>query len=352
MTKPPLLSICLPTFNRAELLEVCLASVLPQVAENSSEVECVVSDNASTDATEQVLIRYQHEFNLRVFRNATNIGIIGNITKVAVECACGEFVWLIGDDDVLAAGAVSRLLEMLRAGPEIDLIALNVAFTLSTERPTANQALGGVRAIPEKRLRKSSTSGIFPFEDLLEGPCADFTAMYSLALRRSLWLAEYPTASTAEPFSSVESTYPHAAIIAKRSPGKNAGVIAEPAVVIYELPSEQFSWAKHRALSVLVYCTQLLKMYEAHGVSHAVIAPYYIYQLEHRGSELGDLMFNRKSAGGYQAAFQFAWLLRRYPLLLLRAFLLAFLHPQAPRVIAAPLRTLLRLRRGREQPTI
>ncbi len=344
MTSQPLLSICIPTFNRAALLDICLASVLPQVIEHSGEVECVISDNDSSDETAAVIERYQQRFNFRVFRNSENIGIIGNITKVAVEHARGDFVWLIGDDDVLTHQAVSRLLDLLRSGAAIDLVALNVAFASSSERPTANAAAGGVRSVPDKRLRKSTVSEIVPFERLLDGPCADFTAMYSLAMRRTLWRDEYSSASLTEPFTSVESTYPHAAIVAKHLPGKLSGLIAEPAVVIYELPGEQFSWAKHRALSVLVYCTQLLQMYEAHGVPHKTMAPYYVYQLEHRSHELGDLIFNRQSAGGYGAALKFAWMLRRYPLRVLRAFLLALTHPQAPWIIAVPLRRLQRLK--------
>ncbi len=93
---PPLLSICIPTFNRAGLLDVCLASILPQVAQYSTEVECVISDNASSDATQETIRKYQERFPLtRCSRNETNIGIIGNITKVASELARGQFVWLI-----------------------------------------------------------------------------------------------------------------------------------------------------------------------------------------------------------------------------------------------------------------
>ena len=94
----PLLSICIPTFNRAELLEVCLATVLPQVAQFANEVECVVSDNASSDRTVVVLAESAKSFPIRVVRNAENIGIIANITKCVAELARGEFVLLMGDD--------------------------------------------------------------------------------------------------------------------------------------------------------------------------------------------------------------------------------------------------------------
>jgi len=343
----PLLSICIPTFNRAALLDVCLASALPQVAALTPWVELVVSDNASSDATQAVLAKYQSRFAIRISRNSTNIGIIGNITKVASELAAGEFVWLIGDDDVLIAGAVERVLKRVQQCTTIDMIAFNVGIAPGSQRPTAQQALGGVPAEVAQTLRRSNADGFFPFEQLFEGPCADLTAMYSLALRRTLWTRHYPVASTAEPFTSIETTYPHAAIIAEHLPGRLAGLMAEPVVVIYEMPSEKFSWAKHHAKTVLVYCTELLQRYERGGVPRAVLEPYYRYQLLHRSGELGDLIFNRNTAGGYRDALRFAWMYRRYPLLLLRSLLIALSHSMAPRIFSVPLRALLSRRSRR-----
>ncbi len=344
----PLLSICVPTFNRAALLDVCLASVLPQVAAFSAEVECVISDNASSDATRAILAKYQDRFSfLRVHRNEANIGIIGNITKVASELARGEFVWLVGDDDVLVKGAVERVLQRLRQSPEVDLVAFNVGYEPATARPLAEQANGGVVFKSTRTLRCAAAEGVVPFEQLFEGPCADLTAMYSLALRQRLWKLHYPLASTAEPFSSVESTYPHAAIIAEHLPGKSAGLIAEPAVVIYEMPSEQFSWAKHHAKTVLIYFTELLQRYERAGVPRRVLEPYFRYQLLHRSGELGDLMFNRSTAGGFRDGLKFAWMYRRFPVLLMRSLLIACSHPKAPKVLSIPLQAWLNRRNER-----
>ena len=165
--------------------------------------------------------------------------------------------------------------------------------------------------------------------------------------RRSLWTQHYRVASTAEPFSSVESTYPHAAIIAEHLPGKLAGLIAEPAIVIYEMPSEQFSWAKYNAKTILVCFTELLKRYERGGVPRAVLEPYYRYQLLHRSEVLGDLMFNRSTAGGIRDGLKFAWMYRRYPVLLMRSLLIACAHPQAPKLLSVPLRAWLKRRSQR-----
>ena len=345
---PPLLSICIPTYNRAGQLDVCLASVLPQVAQYSPDVECVISDNASSDATSDKIRKYQEQFPfIRASRNETNIGIIGNITKVASELARGEFVWLIGDDDVLTIGAVERVLGRLCESPEVDLVALNVGYEPAAARPTPEHAMGGVATSPDRKLRSSSKDGVVAFEELFEGPCADLTAMYSIVLRQRLWQLHYPVASTAIPFSSVESTYPHAAIIAEHLAGKTVGLISQPGVVIYEISSEQYSWAKYHAKTVLIHFTELLGRYERGGVPRAVLEPYYHYQLLHRSGELGDLIFNRQSAGGLRDGLKFIWMYRRFPLRLARSLLIAFAHPDAPRLLSVPLRAWLKRRSQR-----
>ena len=54
-TGQPLLSICIPTYNRSEQLRRALESLVGQ--EGFSEVEVVISDNCSTDGTEEGTMR-------------------------------------------------------------------------------------------------------------------------------------------------------------------------------------------------------------------------------------------------------------------------------------------------------
>ncbi|MFD1905113.1 glycosyltransferase family 2 protein [Paenibacillus rhizoplanae] len=70
----PLLSICIPTYNRAIYLDFCLSCIFSQLQDDSL-VEVIVCDNASTDATPQVIARYASRYPcLKAFRNSTNIG--------------------------------------------------------------------------------------------------------------------------------------------------------------------------------------------------------------------------------------------------------------------------------------
>lgn len=338
----PRLSVCIPTFQRPDLLEACLATVLPQTQPFGDEVECVISDNASADETEAVITRYAEQFPLRHFRNDTNIGILGNITKVVTERARGEYVLLIGDDDTLIAGAVERIVNQLREEPAPAMVALNVGFLPQDSRPSPAELRGGVRLAPAHCLRAGMPSGRYSFEQLLTGPCADFTASYSVILRRQAWLDAFPTPYLDPPFTCVRDTYPHAFIIATSLTGCRACFIAEPSIMVFEMPAEQFSWSRYRAVNSLVHATGLLHLYEKHGVSRRTLIPFYRYQLEHRALFLGDLIWDRDCVGGWKEVLRFAWMEKRFPFLLLKAFAVAMCHRNAPPWAKRPVQWLQR----------
>jgi glycosyltransferase involved in cell wall biosynthesis len=342
-----LLTIGIPTYCRADLLDLCLASVLPQVDESASLVECVVSDNASTDHTDQVLAKYKSRFrNLKVFRNETNIGIIGNITKTASELASGEYVLLIGDDDVLTSGAVARILRELLSGSRPDMIALNVGYLPRARRPKADDALGGVSGKFDKMLRSTTSRTLVDLNDAMEGPPADLTASYSVVLKRDNWRQVFPVSCHETPFSSLKTTYPSGFVIAETCQSGSVTILGEPSVVIYEMPGSEFSWARYRGITSTRYATELLYKFEQRGVSAEKLLPYKHFQLEHRNEELGELLWDKTTAGGWKDAFLFAWMLKRFPIRLTKCFALSLLHPNAPKLLSWIPNVLLRIKRA------
>lgn len=111
--RSPFLSICIATYNRADFIGETLENILRQL---SDEVEIVVVDGASTDATRTVVERYASGCaGLRYIRLPEKGGIDRDYCK-AVEYARGEYCWLFSDDDLLKPGAVQRVLEELRNG--------------------------------------------------------------------------------------------------------------------------------------------------------------------------------------------------------------------------------------------
>lgn len=113
------LSICIPTLNRAHLIGETLASIICQA---TNECEIVVSDNASTDNTEEVVAQYAQRFSrLRYIKQHTNIGLDRNF-DAAVLHAKGEYCWLLGDDDLLKPGAIAAALDAIEDSYSLVLI--------------------------------------------------------------------------------------------------------------------------------------------------------------------------------------------------------------------------------------
>lgn len=106
----PLLSICIPTYNREVYLKDCLESLKSSWI---PDVEIVVSDNASTDGTITMLEGYAHQLPLRWQRQPTNLGADRNFVAV-VSMARGRYCWLLGSDDCITEGALAQIMARLR----------------------------------------------------------------------------------------------------------------------------------------------------------------------------------------------------------------------------------------------
>lgn len=80
--KQPILSICIPTWNRWYSLQYTLKSIIDQDEFKSWEVEIVISDNASTDDTEGNVKNYAKRYkNIKYYRNNENIWLVPNINR-------------------------------------------------------------------------------------------------------------------------------------------------------------------------------------------------------------------------------------------------------------------------------
>ena len=111
----PLLSITIPTYNRAAYLCELLDVLLPQLR-GESRVELLVSDNASSDGTPELLEGFARRGLLfRLLRNVENQGSDANFLRCLSE-ARGKYVWVLGDDDLVLPTAVADLLSLLSQG--------------------------------------------------------------------------------------------------------------------------------------------------------------------------------------------------------------------------------------------
>jgi abequosyltransferase len=128
MNEEILLTISIPTYNRADCLDLCLERICAQWKGKESILEVVVSDNCSPDGTPQVVKKYMGQgFPIRSVRNETNIGADRNILQ-AFQLAKGKYVVVFGDDDVFLDGSLDKILQFLRDGEYGDVFLRPYGF--------------------------------------------------------------------------------------------------------------------------------------------------------------------------------------------------------------------------------
>ena len=101
------LSVCIPTYNRGPFIGQTLESIVGQLP---ADAEVVVVDGGSGDNTADVVTAYAMKYPaIRYIREPNNSGYDRDCDK-AVGLAKGEHCWLMSDDDLLAPGAIDRVL--------------------------------------------------------------------------------------------------------------------------------------------------------------------------------------------------------------------------------------------------
>jgi glycosyltransferase involved in cell wall biosynthesis len=105
--KNPLLSVCIPTFNRSLILKRTIENLIKF---DSDDFEIVVSDNGSDDDTKDVVTSII-DSRIRYFNNENNKGGVFNMVKV-LDLAIGDYCLLLSDED---DAEVNNVLKVLRS---------------------------------------------------------------------------------------------------------------------------------------------------------------------------------------------------------------------------------------------
>jgi hypothetical protein len=182
----PLLSIGVPTWNRAHLLVDMLDSVISQVERFglAADVELVVSDNASPDDTERVVRERQalHPW-IRYSRNAENVGAARNFF-CTLDQARGEYWMVYGDDDVVVDGSLPLILDQLRAAPQASVFLFNQGAVPGRAPVIARSELLSVEAAAERYFYYLGNVGVFAIR---RAPAAQELARHAAEVAETWW---------------------------------------------------------------------------------------------------------------------------------------------------------------------
>jgi Glycosyltransferases involved in cell wall biogenesis len=116
-----LLSICIPTYNRANILDEALDNLICKI--NKYNFEIIISDNASTDNTPEIVKKHKEKNpNIIYFRQESNI-----LDKNFITCynlSTSKYIWILGDSSRIYSEHLDEIIELIYS-EKYDAIVMN-----------------------------------------------------------------------------------------------------------------------------------------------------------------------------------------------------------------------------------
>lgn len=164
----PLISVIIPTYNRARYLGEAIESVLRQTYKNH---EIIVVDDGSTDPPHDVVAAFGDRL---VLLRQENRGT-GAARNTGISRAAGEFLAFLDDDDVWTERKLSLQMQAFEAAPETDVVYGHMQQFISPELGDEQRArlrhLDGQAApapiAPAMLIRRASFDRVGPFDESL-----------------------------------------------------------------------------------------------------------------------------------------------------------------------------------------
>lgn len=294
----PLLSICIPTFNRSRYLENCLESIRHSLGQSDLRVEICISDNASVDNTLDIVAHASHTLPLKYRRNKINLGMAQNFLDV-VAMATGDYVWLIGDDDLLMQDGIGKLLNLIEKYPGTDFFYVN-ANHLDASYLDEYAHPFTIDNLPRsmERFSKTATSRLLNFFDLVSPEVSfDFLGGIFLSVfRREKWMQSAHVLDSSAlksfaTFSHFDNTFPHLKIWANAFHSSKAFLNTDPLIVCITGVRE---WAPMTPMIMSVRLPEALRIYRQCGMGWWRYIYCMNYALRNFSADFINIVLHRK----------------------------------------------------------
>ena len=269
----PTLSICIPTRNRSTHLANCIHSLISAQAHSANSFQICISDNNSSDNTASIVQQAPARLNIKYNNHSANVGFARNLLKV-VSMADGEYVWVIGDDDLLMPYAVSTLNRLMDQHPLVDFFYVN-SYGLNTDYLARHPHPFDATNFPENMQLLSGwrAEGELPFLDLINPDISfDFLGGIFLSVFRKRNWDQYTNVLDANAindsrvWSHIDNTFPQIKIYAHAFRTSTAYFNSTPLIVAL-FGSATREWAPMYPLMRSVRLIEGLREYRNNGLS-------------------------------------------------------------------------------------
>ncbi|MCP4552903.1 MAG: glycosyltransferase family 2 protein, partial [Bacteroidetes bacterium] len=123
----PKISVCIPAYNRSLLLPELLDSIYSQ---DFRDFEVVIAEDSSPErqAIKSIASEYIERYpqHLTYVENPKNLGYDGNLRRL-FEIAKGEYVFFMGNDDLMAPEALATVVNAINRHPDVGVVLRSYA---------------------------------------------------------------------------------------------------------------------------------------------------------------------------------------------------------------------------------
>jgi glycosyltransferase involved in cell wall biosynthesis len=117
MTSSPLVSVCIPTYNRPEYLRRAVESVL---AQTYPQFEIIITDNSTNDDSATLAAMWKDP-RVRYYKNDGNVGPVVSSNR-AVSLSNGKYIKFLMDDDLLKPRCLERMVKAFEENPTAGIV--------------------------------------------------------------------------------------------------------------------------------------------------------------------------------------------------------------------------------------
>jgi len=267
------LSICIPTFNRVRCLRNCLESIYQSKKNSTLDFDVCISDNNSEEDVNEVLNEYNSKLNINFNKNSENLGFALNILK-SVELSNAEFVWIIGNDDMLLKKTLKEIDHLFNNYPDVDYYFINSChlssdYVFKFDQPFDHKNLPSFMEPFSKK--KNNYYGKY-FDLIRPDFSFDFLlGMFLNIFRRDKWVEnldqiDQNLIKDTNIMSNIFNTFPHNIIFAKAFKNSKAFFHAEPLSIA--LSGERNWWKDLYPFVEAVRIPELVDVYRKNGMGY------------------------------------------------------------------------------------
>ncbi len=178
--KEALVSVILPTYNRAHIIRGPLESVLNQTYSN---LEIIIVDDGSTDETYELISSYT-DSRICYIRQGTNNGV-SSARNAGISRATGEYIAFQDSDDIWHPEKIAKQIEVFQKDPEIMFCYHKIQYDFGGNR---------YAVLPDEEIPTQNKNGSI-YGQMLYGnlvPCPALMARKSIIEKAGFFDTSYP----------------------------------------------------------------------------------------------------------------------------------------------------------------